>query len=125
MFTYIRYVLNNVYNCCFTEHSKVTAHNRDGQISYMRETAGVSGKAPQGSELGDRRQLTWFGSQHRQSLKASPLQNQKDTTQSECALSELVRLISSDVKISKQVSRRTIFLGNGIIVLIMLVYQCF
>lgn len=28
--------LNNAYSRCFTEHSEVTAHNRDRQISYIR-----------------------------------------------------------------------------------------
>lgn len=35
MFTYIRYALNYAYNCCFTKHSKVTAHNRNRQIRYI------------------------------------------------------------------------------------------
>lgn len=69
--------LNNAYSCCFTEHSEVTAHNRDRQISYIRETTGVSRKAPRGSELGDRRQSTWLSSQIGQSLKASPLKTKK------------------------------------------------
>lgn len=71
--------LNNAYSCCFTEHSEVTAHNRDRQISYIRETTSASGKAPQGSELGGRRWGVRLGEQHWQSLKASPLKNQKDT----------------------------------------------
>lgn len=57
----------------------MTAHNRNKQISYIRETTSVSRKSPQGSELGDRHRSTWLGLQHWQSLKASPLQKQKDT----------------------------------------------
>lgn len=55
---------NNANSCCFTEHSKVTAHNRDRQINYIRETTSVSRKAPQGSELGDGRLSAWLDSQH-------------------------------------------------------------
>lgn len=62
---------NNAYNCCFTEHSKVTAHKQTDQL-HQGDSGGLQ-EGPARIRTG-RRQSTWLGSQHSQSLKASPLQ---------------------------------------------------